>query len=209
MEKRDGRERRRGPSGEAPPSAGVCICARWRRSVGVCRGCTHFAHRSNARANDAVDRPVRSPLPLRPAQHTTDPLFSFVAVTVAVGRGGAGRGRDQRANLQKRRRTREPPAWPRNYVCTSLRPRGLRGWLRFLPVCAATTVYYASRSPCASAYLVYLFFSPSFSITSRCPVSFSPSALLAVRFCLSWAPSGENHRRRYPGCGVKCGSDFS
>jgi len=50
-ERNDGRERQRGPSGEAPPSAGVCICARWRRSVGVCRGCTHFAHRSNQRAN--------------------------------------------------------------------------------------------------------------------------------------------------------------
>lgn len=44
------KRRERGPSGEAPPSAGVCICARWRRSVGrsvgrcLRRGCTHVLH---------------------------------------------------------------------------------------------------------------------------------------------------------------------
>ncbi|KAL0106352.1 hypothetical protein PUN28_016225 [Cardiocondyla obscurior] len=72
-----------------------------------------------------------------------------------------GRGlttKETERDEREERERRETPAWPRNYVCTSLRPRGLRGWLRFLPVCAATTVYYASRSPCASAYLVYLFF---------------------------------------------------
>ena len=97
-ERNDGRERQRGPSGEAPPSAGVCICARWRRSVGVCRGCTHFAHRSNA----------REPTLLTGHVPTRTTLFSFVVVIVVVivvDDEGFAHGGEERGTWRRRDKT--------------------------------------------------------------------------------------------------------
>lgn len=124
----------------------------------MCAAVAHILHTGATRAN--VDRP-RSPCRSGPSNTgSSSPSSSSSTMTMTTtrirDRGWRRRGRRARARKgqeptykrdrerESEREKREPPAWPRNYVCTSLRPRGLRGWLRFLPVCAATTVYYAS-----------------------------------------------------------------
>lgn len=165
IEKRETGER--GPSGEAPPSAGVCICARWRRSVGVRRGCTRFAH---------TGATTRSSCHFGLNNTTLDPYV------IARHNEGTRAARQERRRAAWKDREGEemqlikaaPPAWPRNYVCTSLRPRGLRGWLRFLPVCAATTVCIMHPALCARPPILFIssFFLLSLSRFSSSTFSF-------------------------------------
>lgn len=177
----------------------------------MCRGCTHFAHRSNAR--ERRRRPATFVVPLRPEQHRI--LFSFVVIIVIIiivvddddedtGSRAARKGQDLTYKRDRARERKESlPRGPAITYAPLSDPAGFAvGCASFLSVPQPLCIMHPALR--ARPPILFIYFFSSFSVTSRCPISSSPRSPL--RHCFSLAERGSVGKRRreiFPGFGVK------